>query len=174
MMSLTEVTEQDVLADPVRSGSSSPSSGPGGWPVVTSNRVRREGLGPLSDDEEKRPAQGLVWVIDDDIAVQALLKSVFGRDGYSVSVSGTVAEAMDAMAEGSRSAVIVLDFNIPGGSGLDVLRELRTRSSAPVVMVSNVKRPELVAEAFELGADEFVEKPFDPRSLLIRVRRLMG
>lgn len=123
--------------------------------------------------EESPPGEGTVWVVDDDVAVQALLKSLFGREGYAVMSSSSVSEAMSSMSAAADCSLVVLDFNIPGGSGLDVLRELRLHSDSPVVMVSNIRRPELVAQAFELGANEFVEKPFDPRSLLVRARRLM-
>lgn len=126
---------------------------------------------PSVMEPQTEPAH--VWVVDDDEAVLALLKSLFAREGYTVKTSSTLIEALEDMPDIACSALIVLDFNIPGGNGLDVLRELRTRSGAPVVMVSNIRRPELVAQAFELGADDFIEKPFDPRSLVVRARRLI-
>ncbi|MEX2534618.1 MAG: response regulator [Trueperaceae bacterium] len=130
-------------------------------------------LATQASHRAEEPSDQTVWVIDDDIAVLALLKSVFGREGFAILTSASVAEASEAMPRGATSALVVLDFNIPGGSGLDILRKLRQQSDAPVMMVSNVKRAELVARAFELGANDFVEKPFDPRSLLVRARRLM-
>lgn len=162
------------------------ANGGSGEARATPSRYPLESEPPLSDGDihellqsrgnspaEKNERSRVVWVIDDDTAVLALLKSVFGREGFSVAPSGTVSEAVDALPELAQSALVVLDFNIPGGNGLDVLRELRRLSDSPVVMVSNIRRSELVEQAFDLGADDFIEKPFDPRSLVVRARRLM-
>lgn len=171
--------EESVMAATNESAEGGSGDHHGAGIRIDSEAVSRQGVGlpgtlpGHSNSKAMESAPRNIWVIDDDIAVLALLKSVFERAGHAVRSSGTVKDAMKDMPQASSSALVVLDFNIPGGSGLDVLRELRLLSDAPVLMISNVRRPELVAQAFDLGANDFVEKPFDPRSLAVRARRLM-
>lgn len=117
-------------------------------------------------------AASKVLVVDDDVALCELLKEYLAGEGFDV-------EAVHDGPGGAGRAVsgafdlVVLDVMLPGRSGLDVLRELRRTSAVPVVMLT--ARGEEVDRivGLELGADDYLPKPFNPRELAARMRAVL-
>jgi len=113
-----------------------------------------------------------VLLIDDDEELCSLLQDYLGGEGYEVGVALEGTEGLErAVAEAP--ALVVLDVMLPGMSGFDVLRELRARSRVPVIMLT--ARGEEVDRivGLELGADDYMPKPFNPRELTARIRAVL-
>jgi DNA-binding response OmpR family regulator len=116
-------------------------------------------------------ARPRLLVMDDDVAVRTLARSVFARAGYDVRLVGGVREALALLHDGDAFDAALLDLNLRDGNGFEVLRAIRERSDVPVLIFSAMGQAALVARAFDLGATDYIEKPFDPRELRARVAR---
>ena len=114
----------------------------------------------------------LVLVVDDEPQILRALQTNLRGAGYDVATASTAAEALSTAAMRPPDAFI-LDLVLPDGSGIDVCRELRSWSSAPILVLSVVgDEPEKVA-ALDAGADDYVQKPFGIEELLARLRALL-
>lgn len=115
---------------------------------------------------------GSILAIEDDRTVGLVLEHVLGTAGHRVRLARGVADGRGALAEG-RYDLIVLDLNLPDGSGLDLLRTIREEvgGSVPVLVLSGMRQEETIVRGLRLGADDFVTKPFSPLELLARVDR---
>jgi DNA-binding response OmpR family regulator len=116
-------------------------------------------------------------IVEDEAPVAAALVELFEREGYLVRCAATLAAARAALAGEARTAidVVLLDWRLPDGEGIDLLKELRKTSDLPVLMVT--ARADVVDRVvgLEIGADDYVTKPVDPRELIARVRaRIRG
>ncbi len=117
-----------------------------------------------------------ILVCDDDELLLDLLKYRLGTKGYSVTAARDGGEALTKMAEEKPDAV-VLDAMMPVVDGFEVLRRIRENQATadvPVVMLSARKKERDIVGALELGASDFVVKPFIPEELLARLARLLG
>ncbi|GLZ48893.1 DNA-binding response regulator [Actinomycetospora sp. NBRC 106375] len=111
----------------------------------------------------------LVLVVDDDATVRDVVARYLGDAGYAVDVAGDGRSALDAATRGDPDAV-VLDLMLPGLSGLEVCRALRMRESPPAIVMLTARGEEVDRVlGLELGADDYVTKPFSPRELVLRV-----
>ncbi|HET9730165.1 MAG TPA: response regulator transcription factor [Acidimicrobiia bacterium] len=111
----------------------------------------------------------LILVVDDEQSYRDALSVAFQREGFIVETAADGAEAI-ARFDASRPALVLLDVMLPKISGIDVCRELRTRSRVPIIMVT-AKAAEIDAVVgLEVGADDYVSKPFRLRELVARVR----
>jgi DNA-binding response OmpR family regulator len=117
-------------------------------------------------------AGGVVLVVDDDVMVRDVVGRYLGRAGYHVTVAGDGAEALRA-AETEPPDLVVLDLMLPGLSGLEVCRLLRAASPVPVVMLTALGEEEDRIAGLELGADDYITKPFSPRELVLRVASVL-
>ena len=113
-----------------------------------------------------------VLVVDDDAAIRKLLGEYLERNGFRVSLAIDGAEMRRAL-DRSRPDLVVLDLMLPGESGLTLCRDLRVESSLPVIMLT--ARTEEVDRivGLEMGADDYLAKPFSPRELLARIRSIL-
>jgi two-component system response regulator RegX3 len=111
----------------------------------------------------------LILVVDDEQSYRDALAVALQREGFLVDTAADGPEAL-ARFDASRPALVLLDVMLPKISGIDVCRELRTRSRVPIIMVT-AKTSEIDAVVgLEVGADDYVTKPFRLRELIARVR----
>ena len=113
-----------------------------------------------------------VLVVDDDAEIVALLIRYLSGHGFRVSGAGNGAE-LRAHLEGVGTDVILLDLGLPDEDGLGLLRYLQTAWNGPVIVVSGRGEPVERIVGLEMGADDFISKPFDLRELLARVRSVL-
>ncbi|OYW13096.1 MAG: DNA-binding response regulator, partial [Acidobacteriia bacterium 12-62-4] len=111
-------------------------------------------------------------IVDDDIKYAQLLQAYLEPLGYSIDLVHDGRAGLVAAVNGTYSAII-LDVMLPGLNGFDLLRELRTQSAVPVLMLSALgDEPDRVA-GLEIGADDYLPKTFSPRELLARLRAVL-
>jgi DNA-binding response OmpR family regulator len=111
-----------------------------------------------------------ILVVEDDRAVQKALKRLFETEGFAVEISPDGKSALEAF-RAAAPAAIVLDLRLPAMSGRDVCREIKQQSpSLPIIVLSATSDVSDKVLLLELGADDYVTKPFSPRELLARVR----
>lgn len=110
-----------------------------------------------------------ILIVDDDEEVVALLLRYLGKQGFKVVGARNGAE-MRARFEASGTDLILLDLGLPDEDGLALLRYLRTTWTGPVIVLSGRGEPVERVVGLELGADDFISKPFDLRELLARIR----
>src|ERR1700742_919863 len=108
-------------------------------------------------------------VVDDEAAILRFLKPALEANGYEMTSAGTVAEALKRIAADSPDLVL-LDLGLPDGDGKDVIRQARQWSDVPIIVLSAREREAEKIEALDLGADDYVNKPFDVGELLARMR----
>ncbi|HET8691699.1 MAG TPA: response regulator transcription factor [Steroidobacteraceae bacterium] len=111
-------------------------------------------------------------VVDDDPDLLALVAFALTNAGYSVVKAADTAEAL-AMFDAEVPNLVILDINLPSGSGFDVCKSIRARSAVPIMMLTARGDEEDLVRALELGADDYLTKPFSPRTLLARVKALL-
>jgi two-component system, OmpR family, response regulator len=113
-----------------------------------------------------------ILVVDDDREIRALLSEYLRQSGYTVA---TAANAVDmfALLANISPALIILDVMMPGQDGVAACRELRAKSSVPVIMLTALGEPIERTIGLEVGADDYMGKPFLPRELLARVRAIL-
>jgi two-component system, OmpR family, KDP operon response regulator KdpE len=110
-----------------------------------------------------------VLVVDDEAAILKFLKPALGANDYEVTTAGSVAEATKRIAAEGPD-VVVLDLGLPDGDGKEVIRRVREWSDVPIVVLSARDREAEKIEALDLGADDFVNKPFGVGELMARIR----
>jgi two-component system, OmpR family, alkaline phosphatase synthesis response regulator PhoP len=113
-----------------------------------------------------------VLVVDDDAKTVELVKLYLNRDGYRVLTASDGNEAV-RLARENHPDLLVLDLMLPGMSGLDVCRILRTESDVPIIMLTALTTDDDRLKGLDLGADDYVTKPFSPRELAARVRAVL-
>ena len=113
-----------------------------------------------------------VLVVEDDPRLAEMLSEYLGQSGFRVAIASLGASALRQLAETEYDAV-VLDLMLPDMDGLDVCRQVRTRSDTPVLMLT--ARGDAIDRiiGLELGADDYLPKPFEPRELLARLRAIL-
>ncbi|MBL29139.1 MAG: DNA-binding response regulator [Rhodospirillaceae bacterium] len=114
-----------------------------------------------------------VLIVDDDGETRELLARYLGRNGYTVSVAGDGDEMEARLAQDPPVDLIVLDLMLPGRDGLDLTRAIRVRSSVPIVMLTARGDDTDRIVGLEIGADDYLPKPFNPRELLARIRTVL-
>jgi DNA-binding response OmpR family regulator len=115
---------------------------------------------------------GRIVVVDDDPTVADVVGRYLVRDGHTVECVHDGHEALRRIAE-QRPDLVVLDLMLPGIDGLEVCRRLRERWPIPVVMLTALGDETDRLAGFEIGADDYVTKPFSPRELAMRVRSVL-
>jgi two-component system, OmpR family, phosphate regulon response regulator OmpR len=111
-------------------------------------------------------------VVDDDRRIRALLSRFLLGEGYRVSTAESAAEAR-AKLEGLKFDLLILDVMMPGESGFDFARAIRVGSSVPILMLTARDEKESRIKGLELGADDYLSKPFEPRELALRITNIL-
>ncbi len=110
-----------------------------------------------------------VLVVDDEPAILRFLKPALEASDYDLMTAGSVAEAVKRIAADAPD-VVVLDLGLPDGDGKDVIRQVRAWSDVPIIVLSARDREAEKIESLDLGADDYVNKPFGVGELLARLR----
>ena len=110
-----------------------------------------------------------VLVVDDEAAILRFLKPALEANAYELTSAGTVAEALKRVAA-EVPDIVVLDLGLPDGDGKDVIKRVREWSDVPIVVLSARDRESEKINALDLGADDFVNKPFGVGELMARMR----
>jgi len=118
---------------------------------------------------ERKPQ---LLVVDDDREIRDLLAGFLAKHGFRVLTAGDGKEMRRAVAD-RRIDLVVLDLMLPGEDGLALCRELRTRSDLPVIMLTAMREEIDRIVGLEVGADDYLAKPFNPRELLARIRAVL-
>ncbi|HVN45899.1 MAG TPA: response regulator transcription factor [Steroidobacteraceae bacterium] len=113
-----------------------------------------------------------VLIADDDAELRALIAFTLGQAGYLV-IKASDGHAAVRLFEAEAPDLVVLDINMPGLSGFQVCEAIRARSRVPVMMLTVRGEEEDLVRALGLGADDYLTKPFSPRTLLARLRALL-
>jgi len=114
-----------------------------------------------------RPAR--ILLVDDDLSIQRTVAPLLRARGYHVDVAGTGHGAVKALA-GEPPDLIVLDLGLPDLDGVEVCRRMRQQTRAPIIILSARSGEAEKVAALDLGADDYVTKPFGPEELLARIR----
>jgi two-component system response regulator RegX3 len=113
-----------------------------------------------------------ILLVEDEESITTPLVEALRREGFDTAVSGTAGESL-ALAERVKPDLVLLDVMLPDGSGFDVCRELRARSRVPIIMLTARGEETDRVAGLELGADDYVVKPFSARELVARVRAVL-
>jgi DNA-binding response OmpR family regulator len=113
-----------------------------------------------------------VLVVEDERKLRDFVRSYLERAGFTVLSTGSGAEAIAMAADGAPD-LVVLDLGLPDVAGETVARELRTASAVPILMLTAKSTEEDRIRGLELGADDYVTKPFSPRELVLRVQAIL-
>ena len=113
-----------------------------------------------------------ILVVDDDFELRSIVGFALRQGGFLV-VEADDCDAALAAVVAEQPALVVLDLNLPGGDGLTLLPAVRQHTAAPVLVLSVRSAEEDVVRALDLGADDYLTKPFSPRTLLARIRALL-
>jgi two-component system alkaline phosphatase synthesis response regulator PhoP len=117
-------------------------------------------------------ARKRVLVVDDDVKTVELVKLYLNRDGYKVLTAHNGTDALRLSREGHPD-LIVLDLMLPGIDGLHVCRTIRSESDVPIIMLTAKTTEEDRLTGLDLGADDYVTKPFSPKELAARIRAVL-
>jgi two-component system response regulator ResD len=117
-------------------------------------------------------ARERVLVVDDEPTVREVVQHYLEREGYRVHVATDGPGALAALAAETPD-LIVLDLMLPGVDGLDVCRQVRAAGATPIIMLTAKGHESDRIVGLELGADDYVVKPFSPRELVARVRSVL-
>jgi two-component system KDP operon response regulator KdpE len=110
-----------------------------------------------------------ILVVDDESQVRQALRTILESAGYAVVTAESGEDAIRTFAQ-CRPDLILMDLLIPGMGGIEATRQLRERSSVPIIVLSAVSEEDSKVQALELGADDYVTKPFNVKELTARVR----
>src|SRR3990172_6805363 len=113
-----------------------------------------------------------ILVVDDEMEIVRLVRAYLERAGFSVVTASEGREAL-AVFRRERPNLVVLDLNLPGLDGLDVCREMRRASNVPIIMLTARLEETDRLIGLELGADDYVVKPFSPREIAARARAVL-
>lgn len=111
-------------------------------------------------------------VVDDDTRIRNLLKQYLTENGFRITVAGSADEARRHLA-GLDFDLLILDVMIPGETGVELTKALRTDKSVPILMLTALSETDSRIAGLEAGADDYLSKPFDPRELILRINNIL-
>ncbi len=111
-------------------------------------------------------------VVDDDTRIRDLLKQYLSSNGFRVTVAANSADARNKL-EGLDFDLLIIDVMMPGESGIELTRALRSDKQVPILMLTALSEIESRVNGLEAGADDYLSKPFDPRELILRVNNIL-
>lgn len=114
-----------------------------------------------------------ILVVDDEVRMRKLVRDFLVRRGYDVIEAGDGEEALDIFYSDKDIALIILDVMMPKLNGFEVCKEIREHSKIPIIMLTAKGEENDELSGFELGADEYISKPFSPKILVARVEAIL-
>lgn len=111
-------------------------------------------------------------VVDDDSRIRELLSRFLASEGYRVTTAETAADAR-ARLQGLSFDLLILDVMMPGENGFDLAKSILTKSNVPILMLTARDAAESRIKGLEIGADDYVSKPFEPRELSLRIASIL-
>ncbi len=117
-------------------------------------------------------AQPRILLVEDETSIAEPFARLLAREGFDAQVAGTVARALELFAA-REPDLVLLDLNLPDGDGRDVARELRTRSRVPIIMLTARGTETDRVVGLEIGADDYVVKPFSSAEVVARIRAVL-
>jgi two-component system OmpR family response regulator len=116
--------------------------------------------------------QDHILIVDDDAETRSLLQKYLQKQGYRVTAAAD-GKALRRAVDVARPDLVVLDLMLPGEDGLQLCRDLRTRSNLPIIMLTARGEETDRIVGLEMGADDYLGKPFNPRELLARIKSVL-
>ncbi|CCF85275.1 response regulator transcription factor [Nitrolancea hollandica] len=117
-------------------------------------------------------AKHLILVVDDDVPILRLVRAKLQADGYSVMTAGNGEDALSALEE-ERPDLVVLDLMMPGMDGFETMRRIREDSTIPIILLTARTGASDKIQGLDLGADDYVTKPFNPDELSSRIAAVL-
>lgn len=114
-----------------------------------------------------------ILVVDDESRMRKLVRDFLTKSGFEVLEAADGIEAINVFDANQDIALVILDVMMPGKDGLQVCREIRQTSQIPVIMLTAKSDEQTELKGFDLGADEYISKPFSPRILVARVEAIL-
>ena len=130
------------------------------------------GAAGLPSMEDMAAGRRNVLIVEDEQSITAPLTEALEREGFGTQVAGTVEEALELSAR-ELPDLVLLDVMLPDGSGYDVCRTLRQRSAVPIIMLTARGEETDRIVGLELGADDYIVKPFSAREVAARIRAVL-
>jgi two-component system, OmpR family, response regulator RegX3 len=118
------------------------------------------------------PGRRTILMVEDELSITEPLAEALAREGFGTQVAATASEALELAAR-AEPDLVLLDVMLPDGSGYDVCRELRAGSSVPIIMLTARGEETDRIVGLELGADDYVVKPFSAREVVARIRAVL-
>lgn len=112
-----------------------------------------------------------ILIAEDDPLMLKALEFRLKKDGHEVILTKDGTEALEKIEE-LNPDLIITDIMMPYSSGLEIAGAVRQKSKTPIIILSGMGQESVVLEAFKLGVDDYITKPFSPNELIVRVRRL--
>ena len=127
---------------------------------------------PIRPPRRENEPMPKILVVDDEMKIARLVRDYLTEAGFAVTLASTGPAAL-AATRSERPDLVVLDIGLPGIDGYDVTRSIRSRSSIPIIMLTARSEETDRIIGLELGADDYVVKPFSPRELVARVKAVL-
>lgn len=127
-------------------------------------------LSPFSNGATRQRVH--ILVVEDEVTLQKLLRTSLERQGHTVTVAGNGIDALK-LVRTQPIDLILLDILLPDINGFEVCREIRKFSHIPIVMLTSLSRPDDIVQGFDLGADDYITKPFRIREVQVRIEAIL-
>ena len=114
-----------------------------------------------------------ILVVDDDDGIRSLVKQYLNENNFLVTTSNTAENAIEKVAI-VKFDLIVLDVMMPGKSGLDFIEENKKALDTPIILLTAKGQAEERVKGLEVGADDYLPKPFEPKELLLRIKNILN
>ena len=114
-----------------------------------------------------------ILVVDDDEGIRSLVKKYLNENKYLVNTANSAEDALDKIKI-IRFDLIILDIMMPGKSGLEFIKENKKNLETPVILLTAKGQPDERVEGLEVGADDYLPKPFEPKELLLRIKNILN
>ena len=116
--------------------------------------------------------RGQILIVDDDVSIRVLLKEYLEQNGFEISTAENGTTLREQLRHG-RPDLIILDLMLPGEDGFALCRWIRASRDTPIIMLTAKNQSDDRIQGLELGADDYITKPFEPRELVARIRGVL-